>query len=89
MSDLSSALNRAAGARRAPEPAAPHKGLLLRLEPAMHKRLRLLAVQEHHRAEARRGSAGDAASVSGRLGGGHRTTGLRSSKPYIIPAYPD
>ena len=43
---LSSALSRAAGARRAPEPAPPRKGLWLRLEPAMHKRLRLLAVQE-------------------------------------------
>ena len=46
MSDLSSALNRAAGARRAPEPAPPRKGLLLRLDLVMHKRLRLLAVQE-------------------------------------------
>ena len=31
---------------RAPEPVPPRKGLWLRLEPAMHKRLRLLAVQE-------------------------------------------
>ncbi len=46
MSDLSSALNRAAGSRRAPEPAPPRKGLLLRLDPGMHKRLRLLAVEE-------------------------------------------
>ena len=46
MSDLSSALNRAAGSLRAPEPAPPGKGLLLRLDPAMHKRLQLLAVQE-------------------------------------------
>lgn len=45
MSDLSSALNRAAGARRAPAPTPPRKGLLLRLEPTMHKRLRLLAVE--------------------------------------------
>ena len=46
MSDLSSALNRAAGARRAPAPEpAPRRGLLLRLNPAMHKRLRLLAVE--------------------------------------------
>ena len=65
MSDLSSALNRAAGARRAPEPAPPRKGLLLRLDPAMHKRLRLLAVQEDTTVQALgvEASAGDALSV--------------------------
>ena len=62
MSDLSSALNRAAGGRRAtPTPTAssqPRKGLLLRLPPEMHKRLRLLAVErETHRASTRAGGA--------------------------------
>ena len=47
--DLSDALNRAAGGRRASStPTAssqPRKGLLLRLPPEMHKRLRMLAVE--------------------------------------------
>ena len=49
MANLSDALGRAAGSRRSPTPAAsspPRKGLLLRLPPETHKRLRLLAVEE-------------------------------------------
>ena len=49
MSDLSSALTRAVGGtvRRAQEAATPsrQKGLLLRLDPAVHKRLKVLAAE--------------------------------------------
>ena len=47
--DLSSALNRAAGGgapSRAPREETPaRKALLLRLDPAVHRRLRMLAVE--------------------------------------------
>ena len=47
--DLSSALSRAAGGgspSRAPREEAPaRKALLLRLDPAVHRRLRMLAVE--------------------------------------------
>ena len=78
--------------RRPPSTGAapPRKGLLLRLDPAMHRRLRLLAVQEDTTVQQLGVEALEMLLQStGRLGGGHRTTGLRSSKPNIIPAYPD
>ncbi|MDD9988447.1 MAG: toxin-antitoxin system HicB family antitoxin [Spirochaetaceae bacterium] len=47
--DLASALNRAAGSAPAPRAPAPskseRKALLLRLNPAVHRRLRMLAVE--------------------------------------------
>ena len=47
--DLSSALNRVAGGGATPraprEAAPPRKALLLRLDPAVHRRLRLMAVE--------------------------------------------
>lgn len=48
MSDLSNALNRAAGRganRAAAAPAPARKQLLLRLDPAQHKRLRIMAAE--------------------------------------------
>ena len=45
--DLGSALNRAADgtAPREKKASPPRKGLLLRLEPAVHRRLRLMSVE--------------------------------------------
>ncbi len=52
--DLASALNRAAGGSAPQQPKAPpaRKALLLRLDPAMHRRLRLLAVEHDTTAQA-------------------------------------
>ena len=53
MSDLSSALNRAAGTRRAKgEMPVTQKQLLLRLDPAMHKRLKVLAAERETTVQA-------------------------------------
>ena len=55
MSDLSSALHRAAGggARRAKaEDSVTQKQLLLRLDPAMHKRLKVLAAERETTVQA-------------------------------------
>ena len=55
MSDLSSALNRAAGGstRRAKvEVSVTQKQLLLRLDPVMHKRLKVLAAERETTVQA-------------------------------------
>ena len=56
MSDLSSALTRAAGATRRPPATTTSrqgkKGLLLHLSPAVHKRLKLLAAEHDTTMEA-------------------------------------
>lgn len=55
MSDLSSALNRAAGGgtRRAKvEAPVAQKQLLLRLDPAVHKRLKVLAAERETTVQA-------------------------------------
>ena len=52
--DLASALNRAAGGSAPQPPKAPptRKALLLRLDPAVHRRLRMLAVKRDTTAQA-------------------------------------
>ena len=53
MSDLSSALSRAAGGTSRAKVEAPvQKQLLLRLDPAMHKRLKVLAAERETTVQA-------------------------------------